>query len=172
MEWVASTHALYRNTVYPALLPLMRTPQLSAADWTDTPADINGLVRFAGRPNLVSARVPSHSVFTLPDITRARAHQLPSTVGFLFRDADRRDNLTIYEIWLVFLPAYMVAALLTDVPVMRYGYRITIYSLLISNLSVVIPLKCQLLHAVRLIRKASARLLAFYEFPSHCNHAV
>jgi len=66
MEWVASSLALYRNTVYPALLPLMRTPRLPAADWTDTPADINGLVRFAGRPNLVSARVPSHSVFTLP----------------------------------------------------------------------------------------------------------
>jgi len=32
MEWVASTHALYRNTVYPALLPLMRTPRLPAAD--------------------------------------------------------------------------------------------------------------------------------------------
>ena len=65
MEWVASTHALYRNTVYPALLPVMHTPRLPAADWTDTPTDINGLVRFAGRPNLVSARVPSHSVFTL-----------------------------------------------------------------------------------------------------------
>ena len=64
MEWVASTHSLYENTVYPALLPLMRTPRLPAADWTDTPADINGLVRFAGRPNPVSARVPSHSVFT------------------------------------------------------------------------------------------------------------
>ena len=68
MEWVASTHALYGNTVYPALLPLMRTPRLPAADWTDTPADINGLVRFAGRPNLVSARVPSHSVSTLPRV--------------------------------------------------------------------------------------------------------
>ena len=66
MEWVASSLALYRNTVYPALLPLMRTPRLPAADWTDTPADINGLVRFTGRPNLVCARVPSHSVFTLP----------------------------------------------------------------------------------------------------------
>jgi len=55
------------DTVYPALLPLMRTPRLPAADWTDTRADINGLVRFAGRPNMVSARVPSHSVFTLPD---------------------------------------------------------------------------------------------------------
>ena len=65
MEWVVSSLALYRNTFYPALLPLMRTPWLPAADWTDIPADINGLVRFAGRPNLVSARVPSQSVFTL-----------------------------------------------------------------------------------------------------------
>ena len=46
--------------VYPALLPLMRTPRLPAVDWTDAPADLNGLVRFAERRNLVSARVPSH----------------------------------------------------------------------------------------------------------------
>jgi len=45
--------------VYPALLPLMRTPRLPVVDWTDTPANLNGLVRFAERPNLVSARVPS-----------------------------------------------------------------------------------------------------------------
>ena len=48
--------------VYPALLPilpLMRTPRLPVVDWTDAPADLNGLVRFAERPNLVSARVPS-----------------------------------------------------------------------------------------------------------------
>jgi hypothetical protein len=46
--------------VYPALLPLMRTPRLSVVNWTDAPADLNGLVLFAGRRNLVSARVPSH----------------------------------------------------------------------------------------------------------------
>jgi hypothetical protein len=46
--------------VYPALLPLMRTPRLSVVDWTDAPSDLNGLVRFAGRRNLVSARVPSY----------------------------------------------------------------------------------------------------------------
>ena len=57
------------DTVYPALLPLMRTPRLPAADWTDTPADKNGLARFAERPNLVSARVPPHSIFTLPQST-------------------------------------------------------------------------------------------------------
>jgi hypothetical protein len=42
--------------VYPALLPLMRTPPLR----TDAPADLNALVRFAERRNLVSVRVPSH----------------------------------------------------------------------------------------------------------------
>jgi hypothetical protein len=54
MEWVP------RNMVYPALLPLMRTPRPPAVDWNDAPADLNGLVRFAERWNLVSARVPSH----------------------------------------------------------------------------------------------------------------
>jgi len=61
------------DTVYPALLSLMRTPRLPAADWTDTPADINGLVRFAEKPNLVSARVPSRSVSALQRGTRVLA---------------------------------------------------------------------------------------------------
>jgi len=53
-----SSHFL--DMVYPALLPLMRTPRLPVFDWTDAPVDLNGLVRFAERRNLVSARVPSH----------------------------------------------------------------------------------------------------------------
>ena len=60
MEWVASTLTLPRNMVYPALLPLMHTPRLPVVDWTDAPTDLNGLVRFAERRNLVSACVPSH----------------------------------------------------------------------------------------------------------------
>ena len=60
MEWVASTLTLPRNVVYPVLLTLMRTPRLPVVDWTDAPADLNGLVRFAERRNLVSACVPSH----------------------------------------------------------------------------------------------------------------
>jgi hypothetical protein len=60
LEWVASTLTLTRNTVYPALLTLMRTPRLSVLDWTGGPADLNGLARFAERPTLFSARVPSH----------------------------------------------------------------------------------------------------------------
>ena len=49
--------------MYPALLPLlplMHTPRLPVVDWTDAPVDLNGLVRFAERRDLVSARLPSH----------------------------------------------------------------------------------------------------------------
>jgi hypothetical protein len=53
--------------VFPALLTLMRTPRLPAVDWTDSPADLNGLVRFAERGNLVSARVASHFNWPLTD---------------------------------------------------------------------------------------------------------
>ena len=52
--------------VYPALLTLMRTPRLPAVDWTDSPADLNGLVRLGERRNLVSARVPSGTARALP----------------------------------------------------------------------------------------------------------
>jgi len=44
----------------------MRTPQLPVVDQTDAPADLNGLVRFAERLNLVSVRVPSHFNWPLP----------------------------------------------------------------------------------------------------------
>jgi hypothetical protein len=52
--------------VYPVLLPLMRTPRLPVVDRTDAPADLNGLVGFAERRNLVSARVPTHFKRNLP----------------------------------------------------------------------------------------------------------
>jgi hypothetical protein len=52
--------SLPRNRVYAALFLLMPTPQLPVVDWTDDPADLNGLVRFAERRNLVSAHVPWH----------------------------------------------------------------------------------------------------------------
>jgi len=41
MEWVDST--LHTTSE----LPVMRTPRLPVVDWTDAPADLNGLVRFA-----------------------------------------------------------------------------------------------------------------------------
>jgi hypothetical protein len=46
----------------------MRTPRLPAVDWTDAPADLNGLVRFVERQNLISARVPSHFKRSLPQL--------------------------------------------------------------------------------------------------------
>ena len=70
MEGVTSTLTPPRQVVYPALLMLMRTPRLPAVDWTDSPADLNGLVRLGGRQNVVSARVPSGS-------TRAYNRSLP-----------------------------------------------------------------------------------------------
>ena len=63
MEWVASTLTPPPNVV---LLKLMRTPRLPAVDWTDAPTDLNGLVRFGERRNLVSVRVPSCSAWAIP----------------------------------------------------------------------------------------------------------
>ena len=68
MEWVASTLTRPRDVVYPALLTLMRTPRLPAVDWTDSPYDLNGLVRLGERRNPVSARVPSGSARALTNI--------------------------------------------------------------------------------------------------------
>jgi len=78
--------------VQPALLPLMRTPLLPVVDSTDASADLNGLVRFAERRNLVSARVPSHfkrslttSCFTLTDecCKRSQFSLATTLLGFL-----------------------------------------------------------------------------------------
>ena len=66
--------------MYPELLPLIRTPRLPAVDWTDAPADLNGLVRFAERRNLVSARVPSHFNWPLQGFLISRvAHRIGLT---------------------------------------------------------------------------------------------
>ena len=60
MEWVASTlHTTSEHGVSSITTALMRTPRLPVVVWTDTPIDLNGLVCFARRRNLVSARVPS-----------------------------------------------------------------------------------------------------------------
>ena len=66
MECVAITLTPPPNMVYPTLLKLMRTPRLPAVDWTDAPTDLNGLVRFGERWNLVSACVPSRSARAIP----------------------------------------------------------------------------------------------------------
>jgi hypothetical protein len=73
--------------VYPALLPMMRTPLLPVVDWTDAPADLKGLVRFAERRNLVSARVPTHfkrSLPTFPSIALSSSKSLLSSETSLY----------------------------------------------------------------------------------------
>jgi len=60
MEWVASTLHTTSEHGVSSITTAVRTPRLPAVDWTDSPADLNGLIRFAERRILVSALVPSH----------------------------------------------------------------------------------------------------------------
>jgi hypothetical protein len=67
MEWVASTlHTTSEHGASSITTANVHSSQ-QVVDWTDAPADLNGLVRFAERPNLVSARVPSHFKRSLPN---------------------------------------------------------------------------------------------------------
>ena len=54
--------------LYPAFLPLMHTTRLPVVEWSDAPAYLIGLVRFAERRNLVSSRVPSHFKRSLTNV--------------------------------------------------------------------------------------------------------
>jgi hypothetical protein len=59
MEWVASTlHITSKHGV--SSIPTADAHTPAASSRQDIPSDLNGLVRFAERRNLVSARVPSH----------------------------------------------------------------------------------------------------------------
>ena len=61
MEWVASTlHTTSEHGVSSITTADAHTSRLPVVDWTDARAGLNGLVRFAERRNLVSARVSSH----------------------------------------------------------------------------------------------------------------
>jgi len=72
--------------VYPALLLLMRTPRLPVVDWTDAlPADIYGLVRFAERRNLISARVPSHFKRSVPRLVYPSCANVVSESGLVLK---------------------------------------------------------------------------------------
>jgi len=65
MEWVAST--LHTTTGHGVSKISTAVAHTSAA--TDAPADLNGLIRFAKRQNLVSAHVPSHFKRSLQHVT-------------------------------------------------------------------------------------------------------
>jgi len=73
--------------VYPALLPLMRYTSAASSrlNWRSR-ADLNGLVRFAGRRNLVSVRAPSH--FNWP-LLSAHHHHKHEGLDSLIRSVSR-----------------------------------------------------------------------------------
>jgi len=86
--------------VYPALLPLMRTPRLLVVDWTDAPADLNWLVRFAERRNLFSARVPSHFKRSLqPDKPQMKIKYGAERMRFACRMTELGIRKHAYVIW-------------------------------------------------------------------------
>ena len=62
MECIAIT--LYTTSEH-GVSSIITADRLLVVFWTDAPADLNGLVRFAERRNLVSARVPPHFKRTL-----------------------------------------------------------------------------------------------------------
>jgi hypothetical protein len=85
--------SLHRNMVYPALLPLMCTPGLPVVDWTDAPADLSGLVRFAESRNLFSARVPSR--FNWPLTQTGYSRNLVKLLSFFFVKRRIKFSLTL-----------------------------------------------------------------------------
>jgi hypothetical protein len=64
--------------------------------WTDAPADLNVLVRFAERRNLVSARVPSHFKRSLPCYTPNKHMEYVSRPRNLIRSGVHRYLLCYY----------------------------------------------------------------------------
>jgi hypothetical protein len=81
--------------MYPALLLLMRTPRLPVVDSSDAPADLNGLVRFAEKRYLVSARGQSTSFLpiSLRGLDRVN-HLLPLRKVNIFSFAKGGPNIS------------------------------------------------------------------------------
>jgi hypothetical protein len=132
--------------VYPALLPLMRTPRLPVVDWTDAPADLNGLVRFAKRENLVSARVLSHFKRSLPhskyletlykhatlkkeQIMIYEAHAVSSTTLQCHHTETRHVDLLRYRVGIqnLVFPIHCLCALCHDYSVLSF-YSVYIFT--------------------------------------------
>ena len=84
--------------VYLALLPLMRTRRLASSrlNWLP-PADLNGLVLFVERRNLVSARVPSHFNWPLPGIYPGGGGKGGRCLGFTILSLSRVGCLETWD---------------------------------------------------------------------------
>jgi len=119
--------------VYPALLPLMRTPRL-LVDWNDALADLNGLVRFAERRNLVSARVPSHFKRCLrgniPWGSR-RANRGADFTAFLWRLFSYSGGLNVLEPWRPVQPSNGIA--LSTPLLYRAVFMVVVFSVFLSQ---------------------------------------
>ena len=85
-EWSGYTvpFTLPRNMVYPALLPLMRTPRLPVVDWTEAPSGRFKLESSVSPKDeiLVFARVPSHFKRSLLPTTVTVNLLYPTTTEF------------------------------------------------------------------------------------------
>ena len=113
--------------LYPALLPLMPTPRLPVVHWTDAHADLNGLVHFAERPNLVSVPVPSHFKRSLQSKEGFSEPTKSSWISTLFTHTDTRSDMPkkenkFYCIRLHFLSAcYSVLLIISATHVFQWG---------------------------------------------------
>ena len=84
MQWVASTlHTTSEHGVSSITTADAHTSAASSRLNWRPPADLNGLVRFAERPNVVSARVPSHFNWSLTQITSSPCRRQSFTVTML-----------------------------------------------------------------------------------------
>jgi len=82
MEWVASTlHTTSEHCVSSITTADAHNSAVSSRLNSRLPADLNGLVRFAERRNLVSARVPLH--FNWP-VSRTLPVCVPANLAFSF----------------------------------------------------------------------------------------
>ena len=111
--------------VYLALLPLMRTPRLSLVDWTDSPAYLNGLVRFAKRRNMVSARVPSHFKCSLPSCCGGSTAISVTSLSLLF----------VLSIFVVMSLHYFVLDIIVTIDLHSTP---TVYPLLVYNIMLIL----------------------------------
>jgi len=92
MEWVASTlHTTSERGVSSITTAGAYTSAASSRHWTEAPADLNRLVRFVKRRNLVSARVPTHFNWPLHQLRREADYLTPSSAD---SKNEYRHNLT------------------------------------------------------------------------------
>jgi len=105
MEWVASTlHTISEHGVSSITTADAHTSAASSRlNWRRS-ADLNGLVRFAERRNVVSARVPSHFNWPLNDVSprqtgRERERERERERRYIFQN---KVTLTSTDLWRFF----------------------------------------------------------------------